>query len=280
MAPRVLLVEDDYFFAQRISEDLMDHGVESHLVRTTQDAVALDPNDFAAAIVDLMLPNDPGISGISNEEARAGCMAGIAVIRRFKQKRSDFPMMLLSSALGDSDARKWARAQGYPFLSKIENRSRLITELSTLGLIHTVERPRSFIVHGHDEGLLSEMKDYIQNVLNWPCPVVLRNLPSCGKTIIEKFEENAGIVDWVFVLLSPDDPTFDPKKNDERRRARQNVVFELGFFYGLLGRHEGRVIALRKGDVEMPSDIQGVVWIDISNGIRAAGEDIRREVGM
>jgi len=45
--------------------------------------------------------------------------------------------------------------------------------------------------------------------------------------------------------------------NDEHRRARQNVIFELGFFYGLLGRYEGRVIALRKGDVEIPSDIHG-----------------------
>ena len=82
-----------------------------------------------------------------------------------------------------------------------------------------------------------------------------------------------------FVLVSPDDRAFDPKTNDERRRARQIVIFELGFFYGLLGRQEGRVIVLKKGDVDLPSDIHGVIWIDVSAGVRSAGEDIRKEVG-
>jgi predicted nucleotide-binding protein len=56
------------------------------------------------------------------------------------------------------------------------------------------------------------------------------------------------------------------------------VIFELGFFYAQMGRQTGRVIVLRKGEVELPSDIQGIVWVDISNGIKAAGEEIRREV--
>lgn len=109
---------------------------------------------------------------------------------------------------------------------------------------------------------------------------MLRDQPSGGKTIIEKFEEHAGLVDWVFILISPDDKMFDPKTDDEKRRARQNVIFELGFSYGLIGRLEGRVIVLKKGHVELPSDIQGIIWIDVSGGIRASGEDIRREVGF
>ena len=275
---RILLVEDDSFFALRIIEYLTDNGIASHTVRTTQEALALGPNDFTAAIIDVMLPNDPSTSGISFEEASGGYMAGIALTRRFKGIRRDFPVVLLSSEIAGGEARRWAKENGYSFISKFEDRSRLLTALADLGLTHTVARPRSFIVHGHDEALLLETKDYIQNVLNWPPPVILREQPSCGKTIIEKFEESAGIVDWVFVLLSPDDKTFDPKTNDERRRARQNVIFELGFFYGLLGRREGRVIALNKGHVEIPSDVHGVLWIDVSNGIRAAGEDIRKEV--
>jgi len=276
---RVLLVEDDSFFALRVTEYLTDNGIPSYTVRSTQEALSLDLNEFAAAIIDVMLPNDPATSGIPSEEARGGYLAGIALTRRFKGRIRDFPVILLSSEIAGGEARRWAKENGHSFVSKFEDRSRLLTALAKLGLARTVERPRSFIVHGHDEALLLEMKDYIQNVLNWPRPVVLREQPSCGKTIIEKFEESAGIVDWVFVLLSPDDKAFDPKTNDERRRARQNVLFELGFFYGLLGRHEGRVIALTKGHVEIPSDIHGVVWVDVSNGIRAAGEDIRKEVG-
>jgi predicted nucleotide-binding protein len=37
------------------------------------------------------------------------------------------------------------------------------------------------------------------------------------------------------------------------------VVFELGFFIGKLGRD--RVCALHKGEVEIPSDFSGVLWI-------------------
>jgi predicted nucleotide-binding protein len=52
----------------------------------------------------------------------------------------------------------------------------------------------------------------------------------------------------------------------------------MGFFYAKMGRKTGRIIALRKGPIDLPSDIQGVVWIDISRGIKASGEEIRKEV--
>jgi CheY-like chemotaxis protein len=275
---RILLVEDDHFFALRIAEYLIDNAIASQTIRTTEEALAVDLEEFSAAIIDVMLPNDPIASGIPYEEARGGYLSGIALARRLRNKKTDFPVVLLSSEITGGEARAWAKENGYPFVSKLEDRSRLLTALSDLGLAPHVERPRSFIVHGHDQVLLGEMKDYLQNVLKWPAPIILREQPNCGKTIIEKFEEYAGIVDWVFVILSPDDSAFDPKTNDERRRARQNVIFELGFFYGLLGRYEGRVIALKKGEVEIPSDIHGVIWIDASKGIRAAGEDIRKEV--
>ena len=46
-----------------------------------------------------------------------------------------------------------------------------------------------------------------------------------------------------------------------------------------LGRKTGRVFVLRQGPVELPTDIDGTIWIDVSNGIKRAGEDIRREIG-
>lgn len=277
---KVLLVEDDSYFARIIVEYLMDNGIVAHVVSSTEEALARDLGEFSAAIIDVMLPNDPAVSGIPAEETRGGYMAGVALSRRLRKKKADFPVVFLSSDVAGSEARSWARENGHPFVGKFEGRTRLLSALSELGLARGVERPRSFIVHGHDNELLLELKDYLQNVLNWPAPLVLRDQPSSGKTIIEKFEEHAGLVDWVFVLLSPDDRVFDPKTNDELRRARQNVIFELGFFYGLLGRCEGRVIALKKGDLEIPSDIHGVIWIGVSDGIRAAGEDLRKELGV
>jgi CheY-like chemotaxis protein len=276
---KILLVEDDVFYAQFIKEYLMDNGVLAIISRTTQEALDQDLSEYDGAIIDVMLPNDPGLSGILENETRGGYLAGVALARRFRERILNFPIVLLSAAASGGEAHRWAKDHSHPFVFKYEDRSRILSALAQLGIVSRVDRPRVFIVHGHDEDLLNEVKDYFQNTLTWSQLIVLRDQPSGGKTIIEKFEEHAGLVDWVFVLVSPDDKSFDPKTNDERRRARQNVIFELGFFYGLIGRHEGRVIVLKKGDVEMPSDIHGVIWIDVSAGVRSVGEDIRREVG-
>lgn len=138
---------------------------------------------------------------------------------------------------------------------------------------------RCFIVHGHDNLAMLELKNYLQNTLKLPEPVVLHEQPSQGRAIIEKFEDYAAKANLVFVLLTPDDKVGSLIGSDEeKRRARQNVIFELGYFLALLKRHSGRVLLLYKGDVELPSDIIGVVHIDISHGVEAAGEIIRREI--
>lgn len=138
---------------------------------------------------------------------------------------------------------------------------------------------RSFIVHGHDSESLLELKDYLQNTLGMSEPTVLRQTPSQGKTIIEKFEREAKSTKVVFVLLTPDDKVVAPTESGiEKRRARQNVILELGFFLGKLGRESGQILLLHKGPLEIPSDISGIEYIDITNGIRSAGEDIRREL--
>ena len=140
-----------------------------------------------------------------------------------------------------------------------------------------MEGLRSFIVHGHDETAKLALKNYLQNTLKWPEPVILAEKPSGGKTIIEKFEEHSKNIDVVFVLLTPDD-VGGAAGAHPASRARQNVIFELGYFAGKFGRGSGRVILLHKGDLDLPSDLAGIVYIDISHGIDAAGESIRKEV--
>jgi len=96
---------------------------------------------------------------------------------------------------------------------------------------------------------------------------------------MEKFEAEADDADVVFVLLTPDDqPSVTGGSNDEKRRARQNVIFEMGYFLGKLRRRSGRVLLLHKGPLELPSDISGLVYINISNGVEGAGETIRQEI--
>jgi predicted nucleotide-binding protein len=138
---------------------------------------------------------------------------------------------------------------------------------------------RSFIVHGHDDKSLYELKDYLQNILKLSEPVILRRMPGLGKTLIEKFEREAEVAKLVFVLLTPDDTVGDSSDpENQKRRARQNVILELGFFLGKLGRESGKILLLHKGPIEIPSDIAGIEYIDITNGIESAGESIRREL--
>ena len=103
-----------------------------------------------------------------------------------------------------------------------------------------------------------------------------------GRTIIEKFEDFAH-VGFALVLLTPDDEgRLRDDKGDFKPRARQNVILELGYFLGKLGRE--RVCALVKEGVERPSDYDGVVYIplDDSGGwemklireLKSAGYDI------
>ena len=118
-------------------------------------------------------------------------------------------------------------------------------------------RGRVFVVHGHD-GEAKEAAARCLEKLGLEA-IILHEQPSGGRTIIEKFEDYADVA-YAVVLLTPDDvgaAKADP--GNLKARARQNVILELGFFLGRLGR--GRVCALHKGQVEIPSDYHGVLWV-------------------
>ena len=139
--------------------------------------------------------------------------------------------------------------------------------------------PITFIVHGHNDSAKLELKNYLQNVIGLPEPIILHEQPGLGRTLIAKFEDYALSSNLAFVLLTPDDKMASQgDSNTEKRRARQNVILELGFFLGVLGRESGRVILLHSGPLELPSDLSGVTYIDISKGIESVGEQIRREL--
>jgi predicted nucleotide-binding protein len=118
-----------------------------------------------------------------------------------------------------------------------------------------------FIVHGHDDAALQGLARFIERL--GLTPIVLKEQPNQGRTIIEKYEECAGEVGYAIVLLTPDDIGSAVADSATSARARQNVIFELGYFVGMLGR--GRVCLLRKGDVEMPSDLFGIVYTDLDS---------------
>jgi predicted nucleotide-binding protein len=94
-------------------------------------------------------------------------------------------------------------------------------------------------------------------------PIILHEQTNEGKTIIEKFEDYAD-VNFAIVLMTPDDLCcLVDNENVKSYRARQNVIFELGYFIGKLGRKN--VAAIVKGEVDIPTDISGVVYIGMDN---------------
>lgn len=128
--------------------------------------------------------------------------------------------------------------------------------------VHNPEPARSrrvFIVHGHDEGAREMLATFLRKA-DFD-PVILHERPNEGRTIIEKVVAH-GDVGFAVVLLTPDD-VGSVKGGASKPRARQNVLLELGYFVGRLGRPN--VCALKRGDLEIPSDWQGVVHTELDD---------------
>jgi predicted nucleotide-binding protein len=108
-----------------------------------------------------------------------------------------------------------------------------------------------FIIHGHDGHLKTEVQLLLHRagVNN----IVLHELADKGRNIVEKLIEETDSANYAIALLSPDDILIDGSK-----RARQNVILEIGYFLGKLGK--SRVRLLKKGDVEIPSDLNGILY--------------------
>lgn len=121
-----------------------------------------------------------------------------------------------------------------------------------------------FLVHGHDESMKQTVARFLEGIEF--SVVILHEQANGGKTIIEKFEKNSD-VGFAVVLLTPDD-VGGVKGGEMAPRARQNVILELGYFLGKLGRD--RVCALLADQVEIPSDYAGVVWERFSGDWKAA----------
>ena len=118
---------------------------------------------------------------------------------------------------------------------------------------------RIFLAHGRDHDARGKVTTFLEKM--GMDVVILDEQHSGGKTVIEKFEDNSD-VNFAIVLLTGDD-VGGIQGGDMRPRARQNVIFELGFFMGRLRRD--RVCAIGSGVVELPSDIGGMVWVALDS---------------
>jgi hypothetical protein len=135
-----------------------------------------------------------------------------------------------------------------------------VPEVTAIPAPPTVAARKVFVVHGHEDGPRESVARYLERI-GFEA-IILHEQANQGRTIIEKVEAYAD-VGFAVVVLTPDD-VGGVRDGPTHPRARQNVILELGYFIGRLGR--SRVMALKVGDVEIPSDFHGVVYESYSSG--------------
>jgi predicted nucleotide-binding protein len=144
----------------------------------------------------------------------------------------------------------------------------------TVTEINEVDDRKVFVVHGHDMATLHELCRLLKDEFDLE-PVVLSEQPSVGlDTIISKFERLASNCFCAIILLTPDDKV----EKSDLNRARQNVIFELGYFLGMLRSADRRkIIILKKGDVEIPSDINGVLYCQFQDSVTEVFYQLKKQ---
>lgn len=181
------------------------------------------------------------------------------------------PLLLTSS----SDTVELKRKE---ISKKITNLESLIEKLPLIPLAQTADikaagtvdkaiktindSKKIFIVHGHDTTIRLEVETLLKD-LGYE-PIVLFKQPDKGQTIIEKLESEANDICFAVVIYSHCDDGKAVEETALKPRARQNVVFEHGMMYALLGR--SRVVALLEEGVEQPGDLSGVIYKSLDAG--------------
>ena len=137
-----------------------------------------------------------------------------------------------------------------------------------------------FLVHGHDESMKISVARVTEKL--GLKPIILHEQPNKGRTVIEKFTDYSN-VGFAVIILSPDDIGYSREEEPEffKYRARQNVILELGYFLGRLGRDKVIVLFREEKKFEIPSDYSGVLFVpfdkngrwqfDLVKELKAAG---------
>lgn len=257
----ILFADNDQDFLKTRSEFLEQEG---YLVVPAKDPTEarrkLETGAIELAILDIRLVND------DDEKDTSGLTLAKEVAR-------SVPKVILTGFPSYEYVREALKLQvdGLPaavdFVAKQEGPEALLASVRRVLSRPSVPRPAAlgwdiFVVHGHDDAAKDAVARFIERL--GLKAIIIRDLPNRGYTIIEKFEEYAKTVGFAVVLLTPDDIGSPRDKPKERKpRPRQNVIFEMGFFIGKLGRD--RVCALRKDDVQILSDYQGVVYVPMDS---------------
>ena len=130
-----------------------------------------------------------------------------------------------------------------------------------------------FIIHGHDELNTRRLVQLLQGHFGLN-PIAMLAKPGMSRPLTEKFEDEAQTCSFAFALFTPDDEV--KNASDAYQQARPNVVYEVGWFVGRLGRP--RVTLILKTGTRIHSDLDGVSQIRFSENIEEKFLDIQKEL--
>jgi predicted nucleotide-binding protein/DNA-binding NarL/FixJ family response regulator len=257
----ILLADNDPDFLATRKEFMQQAGYVVVLASNPTEArQKLEVGGIDLAILDLRLKDDDDDRDLS----------GLILAKRVARS---VPKIILTNFPTYEYVREALRPQldGLPvavdFLAKREGPMTLLTTVQDI--LETVAAEREgaqqgrkvFIAHGHDLDARNSVTDFLQGI--GIRPIVLFEEADRGDTIVEKLERCCREADFAIVLLTPDDFGY-PKENPNeiKPRARQNVIFELGYLAARLSRRRVRV--LYRG-VEIPTNFLGVLYIEMDN---------------
>lgn len=122
-----------------------------------------------------------------------------------------------------------------------------------------------------EKGLLLKIAGIVENCKKTPiCWDQTPSIFELGKHTLENLDEiisREKIGASIFICTSDDQTWFRDKSVG---KPRDNVIFEHGLFMGKLGRT--RSIIVKCGDVDLPSDLNGITYLDFSENQRINGE--------
>lgn len=166
------------------------------------------------------------------------------------------------ATLGDQYPHIW-RCIAKELARRLDQRNMLITAVSP--------KTRVFIISSAEA---IEIARTIQNAFeNDPFTVVVwtDGVFRASHYAIESLERILDQTDVSIAIGEPDDIT--ESRGDRRASPRDNVIFELGFFMGRLGRHRALLVEPRGEEVRLPSDLAGITTITYRYG---DGKDLTR----
>jgi predicted nucleotide-binding protein len=181
-------------------------------------------------------------------------------------KEADHPGLTLdqfAQRLADTDAL-------FAYLNRTANSS-LCCEASFTSRIPSTKN--IFVIHGHDELNTRRLTQLLQNHFNLN-PIAMLSKPGMSRPLIEKFEDEAQTCSFAFGLFTPDDEIV--KVSKQYKQARPNVIYEVGWFIGRLGKH--RVTLLLQDGTDIHSDLDGVSRIHFSDNVEDKFLDIQKEL--